>query len=93
MIEYGSLIKVMDVSAEKVLQIINIVLDSPLTQEHIDSDLSALDIDSITFIRLIIALEEAFEVEIPDEYLLMTQLNTVRKIQQVLSDLINPSAK
>ena len=93
MIEYGSFIKVMDVSTEKVLRIINIILDSPLIQEHIDSDLSTLGIDSITFIRLIVALEEAFEVEIPDEYLLMTQLNTVRKIQQVLSDLINPSAK
>ena len=93
MIEYGSLIKVIDVSTEKVLRIINIILDSPLIQEHIDSDLSTLGIDSITFIRLIVALEEAFEVEIPDEYLLMTQLNTVRKIQQVLSDLINPSAK
>lgn len=81
------------IPTNELLDVLNTVLDYPLTLEHTETNLSTLGIDSITFIRLIVALEEAFEVEIPDEYLLMTQLNTVRKIQQVLSDLINPSAK
>lgn len=40
------------------------------TFEQTEDDLSALGMDSIVFIRVVVALEEAFDIEIPDEYLL-----------------------
>ena len=40
--------------------------------------------DSITFIQVVVALEEAFECEIPDEKLLITEMDTVQKMVDVL---------
>ena len=58
-----------------------------------EDDLSAIGLDSITFIRVIVALEEAFDVEIPDEYLLLTEMNTVSKMKDVLSALLDHQNK
>ena len=41
--------------------------------------------DSITFIRVVVALEEAFDIEIPDEKLLLTEMNTISKMTEVIS--------
>ena len=43
--------------------------------------------DSITFIKIIVAVEEEFECEIPDSKLLLGEMNTVNKIVQVLNDI------
>ncbi|MFR8001708.1 MAG: acyl carrier protein [Hydrogeniiclostridium sp.] len=56
-----------------------------LTPGQMEEDLLALGMDSILFIRVVVALEEAFSIEIPDEYLLMTELNTASKIVDVIS--------
>ena len=43
--------------------------------------------DSITFIQVVVALEEAFECEIPDEKLLITEMDTVQKMVDVLQSV------
>ena len=43
--------------------------------------------DSITFIKIIVAVEEKFECEIPDSKLLIGEMNTANKIFQVLKDI------
>ena len=72
-----------------VLRVVNNVLETPVDEEHpvieketpplsedqIETDFSEHEIDSITFIRIIVALESEFELEIPDEYLLMSKMN------------------
>ena len=42
-----------------------------------DIDLLSMEIDSITFIAFIVALEERFEIQFPDEYLTMEVMNSL----------------
>ena len=70
----------------KVLQIFNANIENTeITFGQTEDDLSALGMDSITFIRVIVALEEAYDIEIPDEYLLLTEMNTLSKMTDVIS--------
>lgn len=59
----------------------------PLSKDQTDTDFNDIQIDSITFIKIIVALESEFELEIPDEYLLMTEMNSVSKIFEVLKSI------
>ena len=43
--------------------------------------------DSITFIQIIVKLEETFDCEIPDSKLLISEMDTVQKIFDVLQEL------
>ena len=58
-----------------------------ITEDKFGEDLSELGMDSITFIKIIVALEEEFECEVPDSKLLISEMNTVNKIVQVLKDV------
>lgn len=51
------------------------------------SNLQEYGLDSITFIKIIVALEEIFECEIPYDKLMISEMNTVEKISNVLSDI------
>ena len=71
---------------DKVLQIINCNMENTeLSAKQIEEDLSILGMDSIAFIHIVVALEEEFDIEIPDEYLLLTEMNTISKIAEVIS--------
>ncbi len=73
---------------EKVLEILNAnIEDAEVTQDLLDEDLSVNGMDSIGFIRIIVALEEEFECEVPDEKLSIPEMNTVNKILDVLAEL------
>ena len=90
--------KVNNISIEEVLRVVNNALNSPtfgntanitepLTMEQIELDFNEMQIDSLTFIRIVVALEEEFEVEIPDDYLLMQNMNCVKVIHELLLEL------
>lgn len=49
--------------------------------------------DSIKFIQIIVSLEEAFECEIPDEKLLLAEMNSVNKMLEVLQLAVSESDK
>ena len=75
----------MEVTKEKILEIINdIVQNETINSEQYDEDLSKFGMDSIRFIQIIISLEEVFECEVPDVNLILTQMNTINKIYDVL---------
>mgnify|MGYP002522689569 FL=1 len=77
-----------EATVEKVIEIINANIEKEeISYENIDKKLSDMGIDSIAFIQIIVALEEEFECEIPDSKLLMSELDTVRKISDVLEGL------
>lgn len=59
-----------------------------LTKINIFDDLA---FDSLEFVQLVIDLEQAFDIEIPDEYLLMDSLSTVEKICQVINEILDRS--
>ncbi len=52
---------------------------------HIFDD---LNYDSIKFIQLIVKLEDAFELEFPDEYLQMDRFSTIDQIINTVIDLL-----
>ena len=79
---------------DKVLQIINCNMENTeLSAKQIEEDLSILGMDSIAFIHIVVALEEEFDTEIPDEYLLLTEMNTISKIAEVISAALDNQNK
>ena len=75
---------------DKVLKVLNANLENTeITFEQTEDDLSALGMDSIVFIRVVVALEEAFDIEITDEYLLITEMNTLSKMTDVISTVLD----
>ena len=76
------------ITVEKILEILNANIENAeVKEDKLDEDLSALGMDSITFIKIIVALEEEFECEIPDSKLLIGEMNTANKILQVLQNI------
>lgn len=73
----------------KVLEILNANIENAdLTLDQMELDLSAQGMDSIAFIHIIVILEEQFGIEFPDEKMIITEMNTVSKIVNVLSDVM-----
>lgn len=50
--------------------------------QHLDEDLSALGLNSIMFIQLVVAVEEHFGISFEDENLLIDNFNTCLDIIQ-----------
>lgn len=73
-----------EITKEEILEIVNSVQDMEVTVDQCDNDLLELGLDSIKFIQIIVSLEETFECEIPDEKLLLTEMNSVNKMLEVL---------
>ena len=73
----------------RVLKILNKNMDNiKIDVAQIDKDLSVIGMDSLVFIRVIVALEEEFDIEFPDDKLLMSEMNTVSKILDVVADTL-----
>lgn len=51
---------------------------------QLNENLEELGMDSIAYIRIIVALEEEFKCEIPEEKLLISEMNTVSKIYEII---------
>lgn len=76
-----------EVSTAIVLEVINRSENMEVSQEQLKDSLPELGMDSITFIQIVVALEEEFECEIPDEKLLITEMDTVQKMLDVLQSI------
>lgn len=74
---------------EKVLAIVNTYIeDSVITADQADDDLIALGMNSISFISVVVALEGTFDIEYPDENLLIAQSNTVNILASIVSEAL-----
>lgn len=51
--------------------------------------IEAYQIDSITFIELILEIEEEFSIMVPDESLIMENVNTVEKIADLVKKVLD----
>ena len=77
-----------EISAAKIVDVINSNIEEiNLTSEQLDVNLTELGMDSYAFIRIIVALEEAFDCEIPDSKLIISEMDTVEKIIAVLQEI------
>lgn len=52
----------------------------------LDEDLRELGLDSIAFIKMVLAIEETFGKEISFEHLLLDAMNTIQKILKVVQE-------
>lgn len=78
------------ISVEEILNIINSILeDEVLTILDIDKELKENGLDSIKFVLLIVELENTYQIEIPDEYMLYSKMSTIREVQRIVNELVN----
>ena len=75
--------------SEKVLDIIKTNIGIEIYPWQFDEDLNVIGIDSISFIQIVVALEENFEIEIPDEKLILEEIGTFNKITMVVASVLN----
>ncbi len=74
---------------EKICDIVKSnMMKGEMKELKFDTDLSTVGMDSIMFIRNIVAIEEVFEIEIPDDYLLISTMNTVEKITDIVKTVL-----
>lgn len=62
-------------------------------EENLDIDINDYIEDSITFITFVVELEREFNIEIPDDYLIPTQLNTISNILNLIKELSDINAE
>lgn len=60
-----------------------------INEEDINENLIELGLDSIKFISLIVTIEDEFDIEIPDNFLLLEEMNTPQKIITIIENLVN----
>ena len=72
---------------EKILSILK-RMDINVEDNEVDF-ITENNIDSITFIEIILSIEEEFSILVPDEYLIMEESNTVSKIAAFVEKIIN----
>lgn len=75
------------VTVEGVLLVINSLDNIEVSTAQLDESLPNLGMDSISFIQIIVGLEETFNCEIPDSKLLISEMDTVQKMLDVLQEL------
>lgn len=72
-----------------ILKIVNkYIEDETISMEQCDEELALIGMDSINFIQIVTSLEEVFEIRIPDEKLLMSEMGTIHKmVDAVVAEL------
>lgn len=77
-----------EITIKNILTVLHSNMENiEVTIEQLDDDLVEFGVDSIEFIRIVVSLEEEFECEIPDSKLLISEMNTINKIYEVLTSI------
>ncbi len=68
-----------------------IIIEKILTESGIEftQDYELLDMDSITFISMIIGIEQEFNIQFPDEYLSFEKLKNLDTIVEIVEAIKN----
>ena len=77
----------MDEIIQKIIEIVtrNIGNEQCLNLEP-NCNLSELGMSSMAFIQMVVEIEETFDIEIPDEKVMISQLGTLDQIINVVRD-------
>lgn len=74
---------------KKILEVVNANIENEkINLVQFEDDLSQLGMESIMFITIVVEIEEMFKIEIPDEYLLISEMNTITKMAEVVKETI-----
>ncbi len=81
----------MNLNIEKEVK--KIIASSIKTTEPIDTydvngSLQNIGMDSITFVQIIVALENAFDIEFPDNKLSITEAGTIASIVDIIKSVL-----
>lgn len=77
-----------EIDINKIVEILNGNIENlNITTENLDDNLFDLGMESVVFIQIIVSLEEVFDCEIPDSKLLISEMDSLRKILNVLQSL------
>lgn len=77
-----------EIDINKIVEILNGNIENlNITTENLDDNLFDLGMESVVFIQIIVELEETFDCEIPDSKLLISEMDSLRKILNVLQAL------
>ena len=69
----------------KIREIVNSVINTLEFESYtIDEDLQSIGMDSILFIKIVVEIEKKFNIEFPDEKLLIIQSNTIKKLCEIV---------
>lgn len=78
----------MNEKISEVIQIVNeIVEEANVNGDVLTQDLREVGMDSIAFVKVIIEIEDRYDIEIPDKYLKIQDMNTIEKMVAVLEEL------
>ena len=69
----------------KIKRIVEDNLEVQLGDDQLEADLTELGMQSILFIKIVVALENEFECEIPDSKMIMKEMNTLQKTYNAVS--------
>ncbi|MFD2673337.1 acyl carrier protein [Marinicrinis sediminis] len=75
---------------ERIMNCLEEILPSTVTVTA-ESNLWELGINSMTFIRLVVALEEALDIEIEDESIYLEHFRNVESIKALVSPYVSSS--
>lgn len=80
---------------EQICKLINenLELDVDAADIGADDNLMSMGMDSISFIKLIVAIEREFDIEVDDEYLLIDRLDTKSKLNELLERVVDNDTK
>ena len=74
-------------TSDNLISIINQTLKIPITKDNFDENLQDFGMTSVSFIKLVVLLEEYFDINIPDESLIIDNFNTTKNIVNILREL------
>lgn len=80
---------------EKIIELVGKNLEKNLIENIMFEDIynanlfDDLGYDSLAFINLIVDIEGAFKIEIPDELLLMENFFTIAQVEKTINSVIN----
>ena len=66
-----------------------IKLTEPIENIAIDESLQNLGVDSLSFVRVIVGIEERFKVEIPDDALVITQDISIANLCELIMKVVD----
>lgn len=73
----------------RITEVIEKKLDVSEVVISVDEDLKSVGINSLNFIKLIIAIENEFDIEFEDEYLDYNQYSSLKQLAEYVDKLIS----